>query len=210
MKRLVSAFGGFFLAAAVVVFAPIAVHAQGEGAANPAGQPRVVIETSMGDITVELDPGHAPATVANFLRYVKSGFYSGTIFHRVIENFMVQGGGYTKEMNQKTPLFPPIKLESRNGLRNLRGTVAMARMRDPGSATCQFFINTVDNPFLDYNETTNPTGYAVFGRVVSGMDVVDQIRKVRVVENPLDLQEDGKPALSLPATPVVIKAIREG
>jgi peptidyl-prolyl cis-trans isomerase A (cyclophilin A) len=209
MNAAISNLGRICLASALVALTIPGARAQSaDESSASAPYPRVVIETSVGDITVEVDPDRAPETAANFLRYVKSGFYGGTIFHRVIDNFMIQGGGFTKEMNQKTPLFPPIKLESRNGLKNLRGTVAMARTRPPDSATCQFFVNTVDNPFLDYSETTNPTGYAVFGRVVDGMDVVERIRKVKVVENPLDLQEDGRPAWSLPATPVVIKTIR--
>jgi peptidyl-prolyl cis-trans isomerase A (cyclophilin A) len=172
-----------------------------------ASRPQVLIETSLGAITVELDPQLAPITSENFLRYVRSGFYTGTVFHRVIDGFMIQGGGYTKDGNQKTPLYPPIALESRGGLKNQRGTLAMARSADPNSATCQFFINVVDNPSLDYSEKTNPAGYAVFGRVVKGMDVVDRIRAVKVVENPTDIQ-DGIPAPSKPATAVVINAMR--
>jgi peptidyl-prolyl cis-trans isomerase A (cyclophilin A) len=180
-----------------------------EGTVPPkAARPTVVMETSMGDLVIELDPEHAPVTVDNFLKYVKSGFYNGTIFHRVIENFMIQGGGYTKEKNQKRPLYPPIKLESRNGLKNLRGTISMARMNTPESATCQFFINVVDNPSLDYNEITNPTGCAVFGRVTQGMDVVDRIRKVKVVENPMDIRPDNTPDQTLPLEPVVVKSVR--
>jgi peptidyl-prolyl cis-trans isomerase A (cyclophilin A) len=172
------------------------------------GNPQVILQTSMGDITLELDPARAPVTVDNFLKYVRSGFYNGTIFHRVIENFMIQGGGYTKDRNLKTPLYPPIRLESRNGLKNLRGTVAAARTKSPDSATSQFFINVADNPFLDYSERTNPTGYAVFGRVISGMEVVDRIRAVKVRENALDVQADGTPAVSMPVTPVVIESAR--
>ncbi|MGE0071559.1 MAG: peptidylprolyl isomerase [Thiomonas sp.] len=144
-----------------------------QAAQTPAAQPRVEFVTSMGDFVVQLDPARAPKTVANFLDYVKSGFYKGTIFHRVIPGFMVQGGGFTADMQQK-PTRPPIALESQNGLRNLRGTIAMARTADPNSATSQFFINVVDNPSLDYPQPDGH-GYAVFGKVVSGMDVIDKI-----------------------------------
>ena len=132
----------------------------------------VVLETSMGDIEIELNREKAPKTVENFISYVKSGFYNGTIFHRVIKGFMVQGGGFTPDAKEKETL-APIKLESGNGLGNLRGTIAMARTPDPDSATSQFFINAVDNGFLDYS-AGNP-GYAVFGKVTKGMDVVDKI-----------------------------------
>jgi peptidyl-prolyl cis-trans isomerase A (cyclophilin A) len=137
---------------------------------------RVLLATSAGDITLQLEPDKAPKTVANFLDYVKGGHYDGTVFHRVIDGFMIQGGGFTPEMTQK-PTRPPIPLESRNGLKNERGSIAMARTGVPDSATAQFFINVVDNPRLDY---PNPdgNGYAVFGRVVAGMDVVDRIRAV--------------------------------
>ncbi|HBM16633.1 MAG TPA: peptidylprolyl isomerase [Lentisphaeria bacterium] len=137
--------------------------------------PVVVIQTNLGDIEVELNQEKAPNTVKNFLQYVKSDFYSGTIFHRVIKNFMIQGGGFTKDMVQKKTN-PPIAIESDNGLKNDKGTIAMARTSDPNSATSQFFINTKDNSFLNY---TSPTaqgyGYAVFGKVIKGMDIVDKI-----------------------------------
>ena len=133
----------------------------------------------MGTITLELDEEKAPATVANFAEYAKSGHYDGTIFHRVIDGFMIQGGGFTKDMNQK-PTREPIRNEAMNGLKNLRGTIAMARTMVVDSATSQFFINLVDNDFLDF---TSPTpqgfGYAVFGCVTDGMDVVDRIAKVK-------------------------------
>ena len=140
---------------------------------SSATHPQVLLKTSDGDIKVELYPEQAPKTVANFLDYVKSGQYSGTIFHRVIKGFMIQGGGYTASFAEK-PTRAPIPLESRNGLKNTTGTIAMARTGDPNSATAQFFINTVDNAGLDY---PNPdgNGYAVFGKVVSGMDVVKKI-----------------------------------
>jgi cyclophilin family peptidyl-prolyl cis-trans isomerase len=135
----------------------------------------VVMETSLGDVTIALDRAKAPLTVANFLSYVDDDFYSGTIFHRVIANFMIQGGGFTPEGVQK-PTKDPIILESATGLKNEVGTIAMARTNAPNSATCQFFINVVNNTFLDYTPS-NP-GYAVFGRVTAGMEVVNQIRQV--------------------------------
>jgi len=145
----------------------------------PPTPPRVALETSLGTIVLELDPGKAPKTVENFLGYVRKGQYDGTIFHRVIRNFMVQGGGFDADMNQK-PVGAPIRNEANNGLKNLRGTIAMARTMDPHSATAQFFINTVDNRPLDYTaQTTEGWGYAVFGRVVEGMEVVDAIEGVR-------------------------------
>jgi len=136
-------------------------------------QPRVALTTRLGTITLELNAEKAPATVANFLGYVDSGLYVGTIFHRVIPGFMAQGGGMDAEMSQKKTM-PPIANEADNGLKNARGTVAMARTGDPHSATCQFFINLKDNSFLDFT-AANPQGYgyAVYGQVVDGMDVVD-------------------------------------
>jgi len=140
--------------------------------------PQIVIETNMGDIEVELYPDKAPNTVGNFLRYVGSRFYDGTIFHRVIYGFMIQGGGFTKEMEQKKTL-DPIAIESSNGLKNDRGTIAMARTSDPNSATSQFFINTRNNSSLDYYASTmRGYGYTVFGKVIKGMDVVDHIEMV--------------------------------
>ena len=140
---------------------------------------KATIETSMGTITVELDDERAPATVENFVKYAADGFYDGTIFHRVIDGFMVQGGGFTRDMNQKDTR-GPIRIESMNGLKNLRGTIAMARTMVPDSATSQFFINLVDNGFLDFTAPTQSGyGYAVFGKVTDGMEVVDRIAKVR-------------------------------
>lgn len=138
--------------------------------------PQVVFKTTKGSFTVELEPEKAPKTVENFLGYVNSGFYSGTIFHRVINGFMVQGGGFTKDMNQKSTR-DPVPLESRNGLKNLKYTIAMARTGDPNSATAQFFINVRDNGRLDY-PSPDGHGYAVFGRVISGEDVIEQIKFV--------------------------------
>ena len=140
---------------------------------------KATMETSMGTITLELDDAKAPETVANFVQYAKDGHYDGTIFHRVIDGFMIQGGGFTKDMNQKETR-EPIRNEAMNGLKNLRGTIAMARTMVVDSATSQFFINLVDNSFLDFqNPTPQGFGYAVFGKVVDGMDVVDQIAKVK-------------------------------
>ena len=140
---------------------------------------RIKMETSMGVIVAELDSGKAPITVENVLKYVQNGFYDGTIFHRVIEGFMVQGGGFDENMQMGETL-PPIKNEAGNGLKNLKGTLAMARTSVVDSATAQFFINLVDNGFLDHtNETSSGFGYAVFGKVVEGMDVVEKIGKVQ-------------------------------
>jgi cyclophilin family peptidyl-prolyl cis-trans isomerase len=157
------------------------------------------METSMGTISLELNDEKAPVTVENFCRYASEGFYDGTIFHRVIDTFMIQGGGFTKEMNQKDT-YEPIRIESMNGLKNLRGTIAMARTMIPDSATSQFFINLVDNDFLDF---TSPTaqgyGYAVFGSVTDGMEVVDRIAKVRTGFS--------GPHQNVPETPVIIKKV---
>ncbi len=143
-----------------------------------ARNPRVRMETNRGVIVLELDQKAAPKTVENFLQYVQDGFYDGTIFHRVIKKFMVQGGGFTQDMRQK-PTQEPIANEAGNGLKNLRGTVAMARTSDPHSATAQFFINTVDNGFLDNKGKTPDTwGYCVFGKVVEGMNNVDVIENL--------------------------------
>ncbi len=142
-----------------------------------AEHPKVLIKTSLGDITVELYEDKAPISVKNFLQYVQDGHYNGTIFHRVIPNFMIQGGGFTSDMKQKT-VRAPIKNEATNGLLNTRGTLAMARTSDINSATAQFYINTVDNKFLNY-KNDREYGYAVFGKVIDGMDVVDAIEKVK-------------------------------
>ena len=154
-----------------------AAPAQPETPKEPA-MDKVLMKTSLGDIAIELDAAKAPLTVANFLAYVDAGFYDGTIFHRVISNFMVQGGGFTPDMRQK-PTRAPIKNEAANGLSNKRGTIAMARTMVVDSATAQFYINVVDNPFLDFR-APNPQGfgYCVFGRVTDGMDVVDKIKAV--------------------------------
>ena len=146
-------------------------------ASGPALAQTVKLATTMGDIRIELNAEKAPKSVANFLQYVKSGHYDGTVFHRVIPTFMIQGGGFTSALAQK-PTLAPIPLESKNGLNNVKGSVAMARTGNPNSATSQFFINVVDNPFLDAANSQDGNGYAVFGKVVAGMDVVDKIRTV--------------------------------
>lgn len=139
----------------------------------------VLLETSSGDILVELFEEKAPKTVANFLTYVDDGFYTNTIFHRVIKGFMIQGGGLGVRMNEKSGR-PPVENEASNGLKNERGTLAMARTQDPHSASAQFFVNLVDNAFLDHSEpTVSGWGYCVFGKVVEGMDVVDKIAKLK-------------------------------
>ena len=141
--------------------------------------PTVLLETTSGDILIELFPDKAPDTVANFLQYVDDGFYANTIFHRVIPGFMIQGGGMTASLREKTTR-APIKNEADNGLRNRKYTIAMARTSDPHSATAQFFINVKDNSFLDHrSKDPQGWGYAVFGKVVAGQDVVDKIAKVR-------------------------------
>jgi cyclophilin family peptidyl-prolyl cis-trans isomerase len=180
------------IACAVGAFAILA--ASTGPAAAQSKNPVVVISTSLGDITVQLDPVKAPLTVENFLTYVKAGHYDGTIFHRVIKGFMIQGGGMTPDMKEK-PTRPPIKNEAANGLKNERGTITMARTNQVDSATSQFFINTgTNNGFLDHK--VRDYGYAVFGKVVSGMDVVDKIEGVKT--------EPG----DVPAQAVIIKSIR--
>ena len=146
------------------------------GSAFAQNAPQVTFETTMGNIVIELDMNNAPETSSNFLLYAQSDFYEGTIFHRVIDGFMIQGGGFTAQMENK-PTHAPIRLEISPNLKNTRGTIAMARTNNPNSATSQFFINVADNPNLD---VPNPDGYgyAVFGRVIQGMDIVDQIRVV--------------------------------
>jgi len=139
--------------------------------------PQVALVTSMGSIVVDLDPAAAPLSVNNLLKYVQDGFYSNTIFHRVIAGFVIQGGGFTAGLAAQPGGLAPIPLESNNGLTNLRGTIAMARTSDPNSATSQFYFNLADNHFLDYQDANNP-GYAVFGRVVQGLDVMDAIGAV--------------------------------
>jgi peptidyl-prolyl cis-trans isomerase A (cyclophilin A) len=143
--------------------------------ARAASDPIVVLKTSLGTITLQLDPTHAPLSTANFLDYVDKGFYNGTVFHRIIPGFMVQGGGFTADMTEK-PTSPPIHNESTNGLHNLRGTISMARTSDPDSATSQFFLNLVDNSSLD--PAGDQPGYAVFGKIIGGLDVLDKMAQV--------------------------------
>ena len=166
------------------------------GPAGAALADKVRLSTSAGDIVLELDREKAPKTVENFIGYVKSGHYAGTVFHRVIPNFMIQGGGMDKNMSEKKT-GAPIPLESRNGLKNERGTVAMARTSDPNSATAQFFINVQDNAFLDQPNSRDGNGYAVFGKVIEGMEVVDRIREVPTTTKP--------PHQNVPVDPIVIK-----
>ena len=157
---------------------------------------KVRLSTSAGDIVLQLEREKAPKTVDNFVGYVKGGYYTGTVFHRVIPNFMIQGGGMDKAMVERKTN-PPIPLESANGLSNLRGTIAMARTADPNSATAQFFINVQDNAFLDQPNARDGNGYAVFGKVVEGMDVVDKIRTVPTTTR--------GPYQNVPVDPVLIK-----
>ena len=160
---------------------------------------KATMETSMGTISLELDDNLAPATVENFVKYAADGFYDGTIFHRVIDGFMIQGGGFTKAMDQK-PTKAPIKNEAANGLLNKRGTIAMARTMVVDSATSQFFINLVDNDFLNFRAPTPQFfGYAVFGKVTDGMDVVDKIAKVKTGNSGMHQ--------NVPEEPVVIKKV---
>lgn len=143
--------------------------------------PRVSMKTNMGEMVIELNPEKAPITVKNFLEYAREGFYNGTIFHRIIAGFMIQGGGFDEKFQEK-PTRDPIKIESRNGLRNKKYTIAMARTSDPDSATAQFFINAKDNGFLDF-PGRDGWGYAVFGKVISGTEVVDKIERVKSGED---------------------------
>lgn len=173
----------------------------GAMAAHSAEVPVVELQTSMGPIVLELNPEKAPKSVENFLSYAKEGFYEGTIFHRVISDFMVQGGGYTKDLEKK-PTRPPVANEAANGLKNVRGAVAMARTADPDSATSQFFINIKDNDFLDYRPSiAGGAGYTVFAKVIKGMETIDKIQQVTTgAAGPF--QKD------VPQTPVVIEKVK--
>lgn len=193
MRKIQVFLASMGVAALCICFASHCVAA----AAKAADEPVVKLETNMGDILVQLNARKAPITTANFLQYAKSGHYDGTIFHRVIKNFMIQGGGMTPEMKEKRTL-APIRNEANNGLRNKKYTIAMARTNDPHSASSQFFINTRDNDFLDFKaQTPQGWGYAVFGKVIGGQDVVDKI------ENSLTGRRAGHD--DVPQTPVIIK-----
>ncbi|WP_425415892.1 peptidylprolyl isomerase [Pandoraea oxalativorans] len=183
--------GGVATVAAAAVLSGTSLPAFAQSA-----QPQVQFKTSLGNFVVEVNPKAAPKTVENFLQYVNDGFYNGTIFHRVINGFMIQGGGFTPNMDQK-PTRAAIPSESKNGLKNTIGTIAMARTSDPNSATAQFFINVKDNASLDY---PNPDGfgYTVFGKVVSGMDTVEKIKGVATTRK--GMYSD------VPATTVVIES----
>ena len=187
LARFCTLFAGLTLGSAVVAAAPAT-------ALDPT--PHVALKTSMGEIMLELDQEKAPKSVANFLQYVKSGYYKGTVFHRVIDGFMIQGGGFDKNMKQKATK-APIQNEAQNGLQNVTYSIAMARTGDPHSATAQFFINVNDNGALDY-PGRDGFGYTVFGKVIKGMDVVDKIKAVPVA--------DKGPHQNVPVTPVVIES----
>ena len=160
--------------------------------------PKVEMQTSLGKIVIELDDAKAPVSSKNFLAYTQEGFYNGTVFHRVIPGFMIQGGGFTADMTQK-PAKAPIQNEAKNGLKNARGTIAMARTQNPHSASAQFFINTKDNTFLDY-PGRDGWGYAVFGKVTEGMDIVDKIAQVKTGNKGFHQ--------NVPTEPVVIQSVK--
>jgi cyclophilin family peptidyl-prolyl cis-trans isomerase len=162
---------------------------------------KVEFDTTEGQFVIQLNDEKSPITVANFLRYVNDKFYDGLIFHRVINDFMIQGGGHFPDMTEKTVTYPPIKNEATNGLSNLRGTIAMARFRPPDTADAQFFINVTDNKFLDHlGIEESKYGYAVFGQVISGMDVIDKIKAVKT------FSKDGYD--DIPETPIIINSIQ--
>ena len=186
LARFFTLFAGLALGGAVVAATPAAL--------DPT--PHVALKTNMGEIVLELNQEKAPKSVANFLQYVKSGYYKGTIFHRVIDGFMIQGGGFDKNMKQKATR-APIQNEAQNGLQNVTYSIAMARTGDPHSATSQFFINVGNNGALDY-PGRDGFGYTVFGKVVSGMEVVDKIKAVPVA--------DKGPHQNVPVTPIVIES----
>lgn len=185
----------------ILILSLILVSVSAFGKEKKMGMTKVLMETSEGNITIELNGEKAPKTVENFLKYVDDGFYDGLIFHRVIENFMIQGGGMTEALKEK-PTKGTIKNEATNGLKNDEGTVAMARRGDPDSASAQFFINTKNNDFLNHSgKTTQGWGYAVFGKVTDGMDVVNKIKKVPTGHK--DGYDD------VPNKPVVIKKVKK-
>jgi len=200
LKHLVLLFAALGAGTAVAQDAPAATAAAPAPATTEAAaaNPRVALHTTMGDIVIELYPDKAPKSVENFLQYVKDKHYDGTIFHRVIDGFMVQGGGFNEKLQQK-PVRAAVPNEADNGLSNTRGTVAMARTNEPNSATAQFFVNVVDNSRLDHVSKENgfTWGYTVFAKVVAGMDVVDRIKAV-------ETGEAGPFQKDVPKTPVVI------
>ena len=183
-----------------ILILALSIIAGPAGAEEKAGNPMVVVKTNLGDLTIELYPDKAPLTVENFLNYVDKKFYDGTIFHRVIPTFMIQGGGFTPDMMKKAT-GAPLKNEAANGLSNARGTIAMARTGEIHSATCQFFINVKDNKALDYkDDSAAGFGYAVFGKVTEGMETVDKIKGVKT-------ETKGQYG-DVPVKPVIIKSIR--
>jgi len=200
-KRRIVLAGSLLAGSVLVLAAPLAAAAQPHHSCTALlkgnAPMKVKLTTSMGPIVLQLDKEKAPASVENFAKYVESGHYDGTIFHRVIDGFMIQGGGFDKDMRQK-PTQAPIKNEAQNGLKNDKYTVAMARTPDPNSATAQFFINVKDNDFLNFTApTAQGWGYAVFGKVVEGQDTVDKIAKVATGNRGM--------YQNVPATPVVIE-----
>jgi peptidyl-prolyl cis-trans isomerase B (cyclophilin B) len=195
MKQLL----GIFLIMTVGMLPTLAFSQDDNSPNKGAGMITVIMETTKGNITLELDSEKAPESVANFVKYAQSGHYDGTIFHRVIPGFMIQGGGFDVDMNQKSTN-APIRIEADNGLKNLNGTVAMARTNDPNSATSQFFINVKDNGFLDHTAPTpQGWGYAVFGKVTDGMDTVSSIEGVKTAT--VQGQQD------VPTTEVIITKV---
>lgn len=187
----------------VVAAVVLLLHAAHTNAANPI----VVMDTSHGPIKIELFEDKAPITVKNFLSYVDDKHYDGTIFHRVIGNFMIQGGGFGPDKKEK-PSKEPIQNESSNGLSNVKGAIAMARTSNPNSATCEFYINVVDNPRLDKAKAKDGVGYCVFGKVIEGMEVVDKIKAVRTGEGTLDRKDGADKSNTVPAEDVVIKSVK--
>lgn len=193
LKRLLTCAGIATLAFQVSMANPEAVETEEAAVITPI---YVEMTTNKGNITLELNPEKAPNTVGNFVQYVVDGYYNGLIFHRVIPNFMIQGGGWDKDLVPKNTR-DSVNIESNNGLKNEKGTIAMARTMDPDSATSQFFINTIDNDFLNYTGPHNP-GYTVFGQVVDGMDVVATIEKVQTTTH-------GRGREDVPVEPVIIE-----
>ncbi len=194
----------WFLTLAALLALPMALFPAGQAkkaqpAAASSKHPVVVMDTTMGTIKIEVYTDKAPVTAKNFLAYVNSGFYNGTIIHRVAPGFVIQGGGYTENLALK-PTQPAIKNESKNGVKNLRGTLSMARYEDPNSATSQFFINLSDNSNLDPENSPGGWGYAVFAKVIEGIDVVDKIAAVKTTaKTPFD---------TLPVQPVIVKSAK--